>query len=478
MSVQEVQPDIVTASSAAPPSFWASVAEALRGTHQDFTSGNLNRAILLLAIPMVLEMVLESLFAIVDVFWVGHLGADAVATVGLTESLLSLVFAIGLGLSLSTTAMVARRIGEKDPHGAAVAGAQAIFIGFGVSLLVGIPSLMYAPDLLRVMGASPAIVASGSGYARIALGGSGVLLFLFLNNAIFRGAGDAAIAMRLLWVSNIINLILDPCFIFGLGPFRKLGVTGAALATFTGRGIGVLYQFYRLLRGTERIRILRSQIRVNWQVLLRLFRVSLTGILQFAIAHTSWIALVRIISVFGSTALAAYTIAIRILIFVLMPSWGLSNAAATLVGQNLGARKPERAQISVWRTGFYNMLFLGVVGVFFLLFAKPVIRLFTNDPEVVPLATSCLRILSYGNIGYAYGMVMLQAFNGAGDTVTPTIVNFFGFWLLEIPLAYFLSLRVGWQANGAYISIVVAECSIALAGALLFRRGKWKGQQI
>jgi len=479
MSVQEIQTEVaVPGDSVAPPSFWASVAEALRGTHQDFTTGSLNRAILLLAIPMVLEMVLESLFAVVDVFWVGRLGADAVATVGLTESLLSLVFAIGLGLSLSTTAMVARRIGEKDPQGAAVAGTQAIFIGFGVSLLVGIPSLIYASDLLHLMGASPAIVASGSGYARIALGGSGVLLFLFLNNAIFRGAGDAAIAMRLLWVSNIINLILDPCFIFGLGPFPKLGVTGAALATFTGRGIGVLYQFYRLLRGTERIRILRSQLRVHWQVLLRLLHVSLTGILQFAIAHTSWIGLVRIISVFGSAALAGYTIAIRILIFVIMPSWGLSNAAATLVGQNLGARKPERAQISVWRTGFYNMLFLGGVGVFFLIYATPVIRLFTTDPQVVPLAASCLRILSYGNIGYAYGMVMLQAFNGAGDTVTPTIVNFFGFWLLEIPLAYFLALRAGWQAKGAYVSIVVAECSIALAGVLLFRRGKWKGQQI
>jgi len=427
---------------------------------------------------MVLEMVLESLFAVVDVFWVGRLGADAVATVGLTESLLSLVFAVGLGLSLSTTAMVARRIGEKDSHGAAVAGAQAIFLGLGVSLLIGIPCFLYAAELLHLMGASPAIVATGSGYARIALGGSGVVLLLFLNNAIFRGAGDAAIAMRLLWVSNIINLILDPCFIFGLGPFPKLGVTGAALATFTGRSIGVLYQFYRLLRGTERIRILRSQIRVQWDVLVRLVRVSLTGILQFAIAHTSWIGLVRIISVFGSAALAGYTIAIRIVIFVIMPSWGLSNAAATLVGQNLGARQPERAQISVWRTGFYNMVFLGAVGVFFLIFATPIVRLFTNDPEVVPLAASCLRILSYGNIGYAYGMVMLQAFNGAGDTVTPTVVNFFGFWLLEIPLAYVLALRMGWKENGAYVSIVVAECAIALAGVLLFRRGKWKGQQI
>ena len=464
--------------AAPPPPLWSSIREALRGSHQDFTTGSLNRAILLLAIPMILEMVLESLFAVVDVFWVGRLGADAIATVGLTESMLSLVMAVGFGLSLSTTAMVARRIGEKDPTGAAVAGVQAIVIGLALSALVGLPCLFYAPNLLRLMGASPQIVATGSGYARIALGGGGVIMMLFLNNAIFRGAGDAAIAMRLLWVSNIINLILDPCLIFGWGPFPKLGVTGAALATFTGRSIGVLYQFYRLLQGSERIRILRSQLRVNLGVLLRLLRVSLTGILQFVIAHTSWIGLVRIVSVFGSDALAGYTIAIRILIFVILPSWGLSNAAATLVGQNLGAKQPERAQTSVWRTGFYNMLFLGIIGVIFLIFATPIIRLFTNDPAVVPLAATCLRILSYGNIGYAYGMVMLQAFNGAGDTVTPTLVHFFGFWMLEIPLAYFLAIPTHMGANGVYISIVVAEGAIAAAGILLFRRGRWKGQQI
>jgi len=461
-----------------PPTLWSSIREAVRGSHQDFTIGNLNRAILLLAIPMVLEMVLESLFAVVDVFWVGRLGADAVATVGLTESLLSLVFAVGLGLSLSTTAMVARRIGEKDPEGAAVAGVQAIAIGLVLSILVGLPSFIYAPHLLHLMGASPQIVAVGSGYARIALAGSGAIMMLFLNNAIFRGAGDAAIAMRLLWVSNIINLILDPCLIFGWGPFPKLGVTGAAVATLSGRSIGVLYQFYRLLKGTERIRILRRQVHLNFSVLLRLLRVSLTGILQFAIAHTSWIGLVRIVSVFGSAALAGYTIAIRILIFVLMPSWGLSNAAATLVGQNLGAKQPERAETSVWRTGLYNMIFLGVIGLFFVVFAEPIIRLFTSDPAVIPLAVSSLRILSYGNIGYAYGMVMLQAFNGAGDTVTPTIVHFFGFWLLEIPLAYFLAITIRMQSNGVYIAIVVAEAAIAAAGIVLFKRGHWKRQQI
>src|SRR5436309_3353200 len=447
------------AQSQLQPSFWGSVWESLQGSHQDFTVGNLNRAILLLAIPMVLEMALESLFAVVDVFWVSHLGANAVARVGLTESLLTLVFAVALVLSLSTTAMVARRIGEKDKDGASVAAVQSVAIGLMLSCLMGVPCLFYAPLLLRLMGASPEIVAVGGNYARIALGGCGAVLMLFLNNAIFRGAGDAAIAMRLLWVSNVINLVLDPCLIFGLGPIPRLGVTGAALATFTGRSIGVIYQFYRLLHGSERIRVLQRHIRLNFTVLLRLVRVSLTGILQFAIAHTSWIGLVRIVSMFGSAALAGYTIAIRIVIFAILPSWGLSNAAATLVGQNLG-------------------LFLVGVGVFFSLFAEPIVRLFTHDPAVVPLRTSCLRILSYGNVGYAYGMVMLQAFNGAGDTVTPTIVNLFGFWVLEIPLAWWLALRAGFASNGVFFSIVIAEAAIAGAGVLLFRRGRWKLQKI
>ena len=470
--------EVVATAKSQQPTLWSSIREAIRGSHQDFTTGSLNRAILLLAIPMVLEMVLESLFAVVDVFWVGRLGANAVATVGLTESMLTLVFAVAMGLSLSTTAMVARRIGEKDPKGAAVAGVQAIALGLGVSVAIGVPCFLLAPHLLRLMGASTDIVAVGTSYARIALGGSGVVLLLFLNNAIFRGAGDAAIAMRLLWVSNIINLFLDPCLIFGWGPFPRLGVTGAAVATLTGRSIGLAYQFYRLLRGTERIRILRRQIRLNFEVLARLVRVSITGILQFAIAHTSWIGLVRIVSMFGAAALAGYTIAIRVIIFVILPSWGLSNAAATLVGQNLGAKQPERAEASVWRTGFYNMLFLGTIGVLFVLFAEPVVRLFTHDPSVVPLGASCLRILSYGNIGYAYGMVMLQAFNGAGDTVTPTIVNLFGFWFLEIPLAYWLAIKAGLHSNGVFFSIVIAEAAIAVAGILLFRRGRWKLQQI
>ena len=460
------------------PGLWASVREALRGSHQDYTAGNLNRAILLLAIPMVLEMVLESLFAVVDVFWVGRLGADAVATVGLTESMLALVFAVGMGLSLSTGAMVARRIGEKDPEDAAISAVQAIVLGLLTSLALGIPAGIFAPHLLRAMGASPSIVATGSGYTRIALGGCGAIIMLFLNNAIFRGAGDAAIAMRLLWVSNILNLILDPCLIFGLGPFHRFGVTGAALATFTGRSIGVLYQFYRLLKGTERIHILARHLRINAAVLWKLLRVSLTGILQFTIANASWIGLVRIIALFGSAAVAGYTVAIRIVIFFILPSWGLSNAAATLVGQNLGARRPDRAEQAVWRTGFYNMLFLGVTGIFFFTFATPCVRLFVNDPAVIPIAATALRILSCGNVGYAYAMVMLQAFNGAGDTITPTIVNFFGFWVLELPLAWYLANHTSLQTQGALLSIVVAECSIAVISIILFRRGRWKAQQI
>lgn len=465
-------------SEARSRSLWSSVLEALKGSHQDYTTGSLNRSILLLAIPMVLEMVLESLFAVVDVFWVGRLGADAVATVGLTESMLALVFSIGLGLAISTTAMVARRIGEKDPEDAAIAGVQAILLGLAISLVLGIPAGIFAPQLLRWMGASPALVASGSGYTRIALGGCGAIVMLFLNNAIFRGAGDAAIAMRLLWVSNIINLVLDPCLIFGLGPFPRMGVTGAALATFTGRSIGVLYQFYRLSRGTERLPALARHVRLNVAMMLRLLRVSATGILQFAIGNASWIFLVRIVSLFGAASVAGYTVAIRIVVFFILPSWGLSNAAATLVGQNLGAGRPDRAEQAVWRTGLYNMLFLGSIGVFFIVYATPVVRLFVDDPAVIPIAAVALRTFACGNVGYAYGMVMLQAFNGAGDTLTPTIVNFIGFWILELPLAWFLATVLGMRSQGAFLSVVIAECSMAAAGVVLFRQGRWKRQKI
>jgi putative MATE family efflux protein len=450
------------------------IGEALRGSHQDFTAGNLNRSILLLAIPMVLEMVLESLFAVVDVFWVGRLGANAVATVGITETLLALVFAIGLGVALSTTAMVARRIGEKDPEDAAISAVQAIVLGLLISAVLGVSAGIAAPRLLQLMGASPAIVAVGSGYARVALGGCGAIIMLFLNNAIFRGAGDASIAMRLLWVSNILNLVLDPCLIFGLGPFPHMGVTGAATATLIGRSIGVLVQFWLLLRGTERIHVLGRHLRLNFAVLWRLLRVSLSGILQFAISNASWIGLVRIVSLFGGAAVAGYTVSIRIVIFFILPAWGLSNAAATLVGQNLGAGRPDRAEQAVWRTGLYNLIFLGTIGIFFIVFATPIVRLFVQDPAVVPIAAMALRTFSCGNMGYAYVMVILQAFNGAGDTFTPTIVNFFGFWVLEIPLAWWLAVPMHFGAEGAFLAFVIAQFAIAGASVVLFRRGRWK----
>ena len=462
----------------AAPRFWSSVREAIRGSQQDYTTGSISRAILLLAIPMVLEMAMESLFAVVDVFWVAHLGSNAVATVGLTESMLILVVSVALGLSLSTTAMVARRVGEKDHQGAAVAAVQAIALGMLIALVVGAIGVSEAPALLRLMGAPADLVRVGSNYTRIVLGGSATVVFLFLNNAIFRGAGNAAVAMRVLWFANLVNLILDPCLIFGLGPFPRLGVTGAATATTIGRGLGVVYQFLVLARGTDRIRIGVKQLRLNLGVMARLVRVSITGILQFVIAHTSWLGLVRIVAMFGAAAIASYTIAIRIVIFAILPSWGMSNAAATLVGQNLGAREPERAEKSVWKTGFYNMMFLGGIGVFFILFAEPVIRLFTTDPAIVPLAASCLRLLSYGNIFYAYGMVMVQAFNGAGDTVTPTIVNVFCYWLWEIPLAYWLAVHRGLQARGAFLAIPIAEGTLAVVSMILFRRGRWKSQKI
>ena len=452
--------------------------EAIRGSHQDYTTGSIDRAILLLAVPMVLEMLMESLFAVVDVLWVARLGAESIAAVGLTEALLMLVYSVGMGLGMSATAMVARRVGEKDREGAAVAGVQAIALGLVAGIALGAPCLVLAPRLLRLMGASPEVVAVGSSYGRIAMGGSAVVVLLFLNNAVFRGAGDAAIAMRVLWLSNAINLALDPCLIFGLGPFPRLGVTGAAVATLTGRGVGVAYQFYRLAKGGEHIRILARQLRLNARVMLRLLRVSLTGITQIAIPNAAWTGLVRIVSLFGSDALAGYTIGIRVISFVLLPSWGLAGAAATLVGQHLGAKQPDQAEGSVWKTGVYNVLFLGGVGVFLILFPAPLIRLFTHDPAIIPFGVACLRILSFGNVGYAYGMVMQQAFNGAGDTVTPTLVNFIGFWLFEIPLAYALAIPAGLRTNGVYLAILVAECSIAAASVVLFRSGRWKEKRI
>ncbi len=458
--------------------YWASIREALRGSHRDFTEGSLRSAIVLLAIPMVIEMFMESLFAIVDVFWVARLGPDSIATVGLSESILTLVYCMAMGLAMAITAMVARRIGEKDPDGASVAAIQGMVAGIAGAVLIAATGVAFAPNLLAIMGASPEVISTGHLYAQVILGSSVSIVLLFLNNGIFRGAGDAAIAMRVLWVSNVINLILDPLFIFGIGPFPRLGVTGAAVSTTIGRSIGVIYQLWILFGGRSRVKIAIRALQVNWDVMRRLLRVAVNGMFQFGIAQISWMALVRIVSSFGGVAVAGYTVAIRIIIFAILPSWGLSTAAATLVGQNLGAGKPDRAEQSVWLTGLYNVVFLGAVGLIFVIFAEPIIRIFTNDPNVIPFGVDCLRIVSYGNLAYAYGMVMVQSFNGAGDTVTPTRVNIVGYWLIEIPVGYALAFGTGLGPKGVFAAIPIAETAIAIIGVVLFRRGRWKLKKI
>jgi len=459
-------------------SAWAIIREALRGSRQDYTEGPIGRAVVLLAIPMVLEMVLESVFAVVDVFWVSRLGADAVATVGITESMLALIYAVAIGLSMGAAATVARRIGEKNPDGAARAAVQSIGLGIAVAVPIGIAGALLAPRLLGLMGASPSVITNGSNFTRIMLGANVVILLLFLINAIFRGAGDASIAMRALWLANAFNLVLDPCFIFGLGPFPRLGVVGAAVATTCGRGIGVLFQFWTLSRGRGRVVIRREHLMLEPAAMWRLLRISGNGIFQVMIGTASWIGIVRILSTFGSAVVAGYTIGLRIIVFAILPSWGLSNAAATLVGQNLGAKKPDRAERSVWIAALYNMIFLGGVGLLFVLFARPLIGLFSKDPSITPYGVDCLRIISYGFLFYAFGMVMTQAFNGAGDTWTPTRLNLFTFWLWEIPLAYWLSRRTGMGPRGVFVAIAIAFSTLAVVSVTIFRRGKWKEKKV
>jgi putative MATE family efflux protein len=462
-----------------PPTIWAAVKEAVRGAHRhDYTAGPVGRALLLLAVPMVLEVALESVFAVVNVFWVGRLGADAIATVGLTEAMFSTIFALGMGLGIGATATVARRIGEKNPDGAARAAVQAIILGVLVAVPIALVGGIFAPDLLRLMGASPTVVAAGSGYARIMFSGNFVILLLFLINAIFRGAGDATIAMRSLWVANICNIILDPLLIFGIGPFPELGVTGAAVATTIGRGMGVVYQFYRLSGRDNRFVIRKEHLRFDFELLGKLLKLSGTGIFQILIGTTSWVGLVRVVSTFGSQALAGYTVSIRVIVFAILPAWGMANAAATMVGQSLGAGKPERAEASVWRAGLYNLYFMGSIGLLFVVFAPTLIGFFTTDPIVYGYGVEQLRIVSAGFLFYAYGMVLTSSFNGAGDTWTPTLLNLFCFWLWEIPLAWILSKVVGMGPTGVSIAIAVAFSTLAVASAVLFRRGRWKTRKV
>jgi len=464
--------------AAEPQGLWSAIRESLRGSRRDYTRGPIGRSIILLAIPMVLEMCMESIFAVVDIKWVSYLGPNAMATVGLTESLLTLMYAIAIGLSIGATATVARRIGEKNPDGAARAAVQALALGLIVSAVVAFAGAPLAPKLLSLMGASPEVVAQGWGFATIMLAGNVTIMMLFMINAIFRGAGDAAIAMRVLWLANAINIVLGPCFIFGLSPFPKLGIVGAAVATNIGRGTGALYAFSRLVRSDGRFEIKRHHFRFEPAIMTRLARLSATGTFQVFIGMASWIGLVRTISSFGTDVVAGYIVGIRVILFALLPSWGMSNAAATMVGQALGAKNPERAERAVWKAGFYNMVFLGCVGLVFVLLARQIIGLFTTDPNVVPYGVDCLRIVASGFLFYAWGMVITQSFNGAGDTWTPTIINLFVFWLWELPLAYVLAIVLGFGPRGVFLAITIAFSTLAVVSALVFRRGKWKTKAV
>ena len=448
--------------------------EAVRGEERDYTSGSIDKAIILLSIPMVLEMLMEGLFAIVDIFFVSKLGKEATATIGLTEVVMTQVIAVALGLSMATTAMVARRIGEKDEEGASFAAMQAIFIGAIVCVIAAIVFFFSSGEILRFMGGSEKLVATGTGYARVLLTGSSSLFFLFLLNAIFRGAGDAAIAMRTLWIANGVNILLDPMLIFGWGPFPEMGVTGAAVATTIGRSIGVGYQVYHLVNGKSRIHLQRRHLVWLGDIIKKLIRVSSTGVLQWLIATASWFFIIKIIAVFGDAAVAGYSIGIRIIIFTILPAWGMAAAASTLVGQNLGAFKPDRAEKSVWRSAYFNMIFLFVISIIFILFAPAFIPFFTSDPEVIHHGVLCLRIICLGYIFYAYGMVIGQAFNGAGDTVTPTWLNFIAFWMLQIPLCYTLANLLEWGPLGVYWGIAISESILALMAIWIFKKGKWK----
>jgi putative MATE family efflux protein len=456
------------------PGRLALIREAIFGSRQDFTAISIDRAIVLLAVPMVLEMAMESLFGIVDIFFVAHLGADATATVGITEGMLYIVMSIAVGLSMGTTAVVARRTGEHDKEGAARSAVQSIILGLTCALVIFCVCFPLAPRLLALMGASPGILQTGTTYSRIMMSGSGIILMLFLINAIFRGAGDAAVAMRVLWVANLINIVLDPCLIMGLGPFPKLGVTGAAVSTSIGRSVGILYQIYLLRRGTGRMEIARRHVQLVLSVMKNIIRIAANGVLQFLIATASWIALVRLIQTFGSQATAGYTVAIRIIIFSILPSWGLSSAAATLVGQNLGAKRPDRAEHAVWRAAFFDMIFLGGVSLVYLLFAPQLVSLFSRDPVVIAYAATCLRIISICYVLYAYGMVIVQAFNGAGDTRTPTLINLFCFWIVQLPLAYTLAKGLHLGPKGVFLAILTTETLLALIAINVFRLGRWK----
>jgi len=513
------EPGPAVPETAPPGDLWRELRDAMRGVQHDYTRGPVGRAVLLLAVPMVIETLAESIFAVVDVFFVARLGAWAAATVGLTESMLTIIYTLAMGLSIGVTAMVARRIGEKDPEAAARTAVQAIILGLAVATVVGLLGGIYAPQLLGLMGADPVIVAQGVPYTRIMLAGNATVLLLFLINAAFRGAGDAAIAMRVLWIANAINVVLDPALIFGWGPFPALGIQGAAIATNIGRGTAVLVQLWLLARAGGRLSVARRHLEVVPSMMWRLWRLSATGTFQIFVSVASWIGLVRILAGFGAEVLAGYTIGIRLIIFALLPSWGVSNAAATMVGQALGAGKPERAERAVWIAGFYNMLCLGSVGVVFWIFAPQIVAFFAGaagvagaaagagaadaagaagaggatatggaagvagaaaialadeTAAVIAWGVQCLRIVTLGFPLFAYGMVLTQSFNGAGDAWTPTYINLFCFWCFELPAAALLAYTAGWGPTGVFVAMTISFASLAVVSGVIFRRGRWK----
>ena len=458
--------------------YWSLLLEAIRGSDRDYTVGPVGPSLVMLSVPMVLEMAMESLFAVVDVFFVSRVSAEAVATVGVTESMLTIVYTVALGLGIGATAVVARRIGEKDDEGAAQAAAQSIALGIIVSVAVGVVATMYAEPLMRAMGATPSMIESSLGYTQVMFAGNATVTLLFLINAIFRGAGDPAIAMRMLWVSNAINIVLDPILIFGLGPIPAMGVTGAAIATNIGRGTAVVVQLWMLSSGRSRVHLRRRHVELVPAVMWNVCRLSGVGFLQVLIDTSSYIGLVRVISTFGSDVLAGYTIGIRTVIFAILPAWGLSNAAATMVGQALGAKNPDRAEASVWTAGKYNAIVLGLISVIFVVFAPQIVSIYTDDPRVAPYATACLRIVSTGFVFFAYGLVFTQSFNGAGDTWTPTWINLGCFWVFQIPLAWLLAIRLEMGPEGVFIAMTVAFSLLAIVSGVIFRRGHWKTKQV
>jgi putative MATE family efflux protein len=459
-------------------SIWQELKSAIRGSEADYTQIGIGKAIFLLAVPMILELIMESTFAVVDIYFVGTLGASAVATVGLTETYLFLLYSIGMGLSMAVTAIIARRIGEKEKEKAGVTAVQSIFLAILVSMPFAVAGILFSKDLLALMGADKWVLEYGYGYMQWMLGGNVVIMMLFVVNSVFRGAGDPAIAMRVLWIANGVNIILDPVLILGLGPFPKLGIEGAAIATNIGRGIGVLTQLWLLFKGGRHIRVLRSYIHLNREIISRIIHTSLGGIGQMIVAMTSWIFIMRILAEFGSQTVAGATIALRIMMFTMMPAWGMSNAVATLVGQNLGAKLPDRAERSVWITGFWNMLFLIGVAIVYFLFSESLVGIFTDDAGVISVGAMWLRIVSYSYFVYGWWMVATQAFNGAGDTITPTKINLVFFWVIEIPLSYFMAKVLDMESSGVFWAIFIAETSVGLFTLWLFKKGKWKNVEV